>query len=185
MRRWIYALSASLALVAPGAPGIGFAGVSVNLNINIPLAPVAVSQPPSMAVVPGTYVYFAPDVGVDLLFYQGYWYRPHRGQWYVSAEYNGKWSHIAVGNVPPALRQLPPDYRHMPPGHQRIPYGQVKQNWRTWERDRHWDRHERREERREVRHERRRNEREERRYERSGRGRGEGRGRGRHREYDD
>ncbi|MGC1455777.1 MAG: hypothetical protein WA946_11385, partial [Nitrospirota bacterium] len=37
------------------------------------------------------------------------------------------------------LINLPPGYRNVPPGHERIPYGQLRKNWKTWERDKHWD----------------------------------------------
>ncbi len=115
----------------------------VNVNINIPLPGVVFSGPPALVEMPGTYAYFAPDVAVDIFFYQGYWYRPYDGRWYISADYRGPWSFIAVNRVPPVFLNMPPDYRYVPPGHERMPYGMVKKNWRRWESERHWDRHER------------------------------------------
>jgi hypothetical protein len=130
------------------------AGVDINIGINFgPPPPVVIPEPPSVVVIPGTYVYFAPTIGVDILFYQGYWYRPHEGRWYRADAYNGPWVHIDREHIPVALHHLPPDYRHIPPGHQRIPYGQLKANWKTWERERHWDRHDSRHEGRGDRHE--------------------------------
>ncbi len=123
-------------------PAAGYSGV--NVNINIPLPSLVISGPPTMMVIPGSYVYFAPDVEADLFFYRGYWYRPYQGEWYYSVEYNGPWGRIAIGNVPTALINLPPDYRHMHPGYDRMPYGMVKRNWRNWEKERYWDNYERR-----------------------------------------
>jgi hypothetical protein len=105
-----------------------------------PLPPLVVPAPPPVVLIPGTYVYFPPDVDGDLLFYQGYWYRPFGGRWYRAYHYNGPWGFISMGRVPRVLINLPPGYRNAPPGHQRIPHGQLKKNWRTWEREKHWDR---------------------------------------------
>ena len=115
----------------------------VNVSIAIPLPGLAISAPPAMIVIPGTYVYYPPEVGVDIFFYRGYWYRPYRGQWFISAEYNGPWGSIAVWKVPYVVRGLPPYYRRVPHGYERMPYGTVRGNWQTWERERYWDRHER------------------------------------------
>jgi len=112
------------------------AGVNVNINIGVP--PLVISAPPAMMVIPGTYVYFAPDVDVDLIFYQGFWYRPYGGHWYRSADYNGGW--VIVNIIPAPIRNLPPRWRQVPPGHARMPYRHVHDNWQAWERERHWDR---------------------------------------------
>jgi hypothetical protein len=123
-------------------PNAGFAEVNVNIGINLPLPGFVFHGPPAVALIPGTYAYAVPDVDIDILFYHGYWYRPHRDRWYRSISYNGPWGHIAHHRVPAAIIGLPPDYRHLPPGHSRIPYGHVKKNWRNWEKHRYWDTHE-------------------------------------------
>ncbi|HUL22269.1 MAG TPA: hypothetical protein VLZ10_12485 [Thermodesulfobacteriota bacterium] len=94
-----------------------------------------------MVVVPRTYVYFAPGVDVDIFFYQGYWYRPHQGYWYRSKSYNGKWVYVTPNKVPRAVINVPPGFRHVPPGYRHIPYGDVRKNWKTWERDKYWEKH--------------------------------------------
>ena len=114
----------------------------VNVNIGVGLPGLVIPAPPALIVIPGTYVYYPPDVGVDIFFYHGYWYRPYQGRWFRSTEYNGPWGGVGIGRVPRVLRGLPPTYRHVPPGHERMPYGTVRKNWRAWERDRHWDRRE-------------------------------------------
>lgn len=113
--------------------------VDVHIGIGVQLPALVLSAPPAVVVVPGTYVYYAPDVEAELVFYHGYWYRPYSGVWYRATYYNGPWVHIAIGSVPGVLRSLPPDYRRVPPGHQRIPYGQLKKNWKAWENQKHWD----------------------------------------------
>ncbi len=133
-----------------GYPAAGNAEVNINIGVNAPLPALVIPAPPAVVVIPGTYAYFAPDIDVDIFFFQGYWYRPYGGRWYRSSDYNGHWGHIPGDRVPPVLLNLPHDYRHMPSGHQRIPYGHLKNNWKTWERDRHWDRDEHKEHRQET-----------------------------------
>ena len=104
-----------------------------------PLPPLLIPVPPPVVLIPGTYAYFAPDVDAELIFYGGFWYRPHGGGWYRASHYNGPWGYIVTNKVPGVLIKLSPGYRTLPPGHQRIPYGQFKKNWKTWERNKHWD----------------------------------------------
>ncbi|HMK55736.1 MAG TPA: hypothetical protein VK448_03760 [Dissulfurispiraceae bacterium] len=133
-------------VVIIGCVGQSDAGVNVNVGVFAPPPAFVVPAPPPVVVVPGTYVYYAPGLDVDILFYHGYWWRPYEGRWYRSRGYNGPWGYVRGERVPRPIIALPPDYRHVPPGHQRIPYGQMKKNWSRWERDKHWDKHERRQE---------------------------------------
>jgi hypothetical protein len=110
--------------------------VDVNIGIKIPLPGLVIAGPPALVVIPGTYVYLAPDVGADMFFYHDNWYRHHDGGWYISLDFNGPWR--VVREVPRVIVNLPPDYRHIPPGNERIPYGHVKSNWKTWEREKYW-----------------------------------------------
>lgn len=105
-----------------------------------PLPPLIVPVPPAMVLIPGTNIYFPPDVAGELFFYHGQWYRLYEGRWYLARHYNGPWRFVSPRNVPHAVRSVPPGYRRVAPGHQRIPYGQLKSNWRTWERGQRSDR---------------------------------------------
>ncbi|HBH87683.1 MAG TPA: hypothetical protein DDY17_08815 [Syntrophaceae bacterium] len=111
----------------------------VNVSVQVGLPPLVIPAPPGLVVIPNTYVYYPPDQNMDIFFYHGYWYRPHHGYWYRARHYNGPWGHIVSNRVPRAVIAVPPGFRHGPM-HERVPYGQVKKNWRGWERDRHWDR---------------------------------------------
>ena len=130
-------LIATMLLLLLGFSSSGVAGVSI--NIGIPLPPLVFAEPPPVVVIPGTYAYFSPDVEANIFFYHGYWYRPHRERWYRSSSYNGPWGYIA--SPPTVLINLPPDYRRVTIHHQRIPYGDLHENWRSWERGRYWERH--------------------------------------------
>lgn len=123
-------------LFAAFPAGAAKAEVNVNINIGSPLPHVVIASPPLLVVYPGTYVYVATDVDMDLVFYHDHWYRFYGGGWYISAGYSGPWK---IVDAPLAVRHLPQNFRAVPPGHQRLPYGQVKDNWKTWEKERHWD----------------------------------------------
>jgi len=99
--------------------------------------PSALPAPPDVAPLPGTYVYFVPGITADILFYQGYWYRPFRGYWYGAPSYNGPW--IFIRRVPRALISLPRGWRTLRPGYRLIPHAELQRNWQRWERDRHWE----------------------------------------------
>lgn len=143
-----------IAMVFAGSvllPKPGFSGVDVSIGINVPLPVFVFPAPPAVVFIPGTYVYAVPDVDIDIVFFGGYWYRPHSGYWYRAKSYNGPWVYIVPERVPGVLLKLPPGYRNIPPGHQRIPYGQLKKNWKNWEKEKYWDKHEYRQEKREQR----------------------------------
>jgi hypothetical protein len=155
-----FLVAGALFLVLTGFSSQGNAGVSVGVGINIPVFTFA--APPPMVVIPGTYAYFAPEADVDIVFYQGFWYRPYEGRWFRGRGYNGPWGVIGPAGVPRVLIDLPPDFRHAYRDHPRIGYRDFHRNWRGWERNRHWERderwragrgHERHEEGRERRHE--------------------------------
>jgi hypothetical protein len=112
----------------------------VNISVQAPLPPLVIPSPPGLVVIPNTHVYYPPDLNVDIFFYHGFWYRPYRdGQWYRARHYNGPWGPIVINRVPRAVIAVPPGFRRGPI-HEQIPYGQLKKNWRGWERDPHWDR---------------------------------------------
>ncbi len=152
----------SAGLIIPARSNAG-----VNISINIPLPGLVVSAPPALVMVPGTYVYFAPDLDVDVFFYQGYWYRPYGGYWYISADYRGPWGYVAVDRMPLVLLNLSPYYRSVPRGYGRMPYGTVMRNWRAWESGHYGNRHDGYRGSDED-------------YNRDGRGYGRGHGQGRH-----
>jgi hypothetical protein len=111
----------------------------IELGIGIGAPPqVEFEGPPELVPIPGRYVYFVPDIDFDLFFYHSRWYRPHKGRWFRSEHYTGPWEHVR--EVSPALMDLPRDYRTIPPGYSRIPYGELRNNWERWEREKYWDR---------------------------------------------
>ena len=109
------------------------AEVNVHVGIGLPLPIVLIPAAPAVVCIPDTPVYYAPDVGIDIFFYSGHWYRPYRGYWYRATYYNGPWAYLPPQRVPAVLVHLPANNYNVPPGHQRIPYGQLKKHWKRWD----------------------------------------------------
>jgi hypothetical protein len=107
--------------------------VDIHIGIGVPPPRVVIPAPPSVYLIPGSYVYYAPDVGAQLFFYSGYWYLMDDGYWFRSSVYRGPWTYLPPSRVPVVFLHLPPDYYRVSPGHKRIPYGQLKKNWKKWE----------------------------------------------------
>jgi hypothetical protein len=134
---WLLVLGALL-FFATGTATQSAAEVNVNIGVNLPAYRFA--APPEVVVIPGTYVYMVPGIDVDVLFYQGYWWRPYQGRWYRSRDYKGGYRYIEPRSIPRGLRSLPQDYRNrLSPGYERIPHRDVQKNWKKWEKEKYWD----------------------------------------------
>jgi hypothetical protein len=135
----LYLVLGTLLLVLAGYATQTEARVNVNIGVNLPA--YRFEAPPEVVVIPGTYVYMVPDIDVDVLFFQGYWWRPYEGHWYRSRNYKGSWSYVAPARIPRGLRELPQDYRHrLSPAYDRVPHRDLQKNWRKWEKEKYWDR---------------------------------------------
>ncbi|OPY84521.1 MAG: hypothetical protein A4E72_02195 [Syntrophus sp. PtaU1.Bin208] len=132
-----------LAMVVPMS-----AMADVDVHVSIPLPPpVVFSVPPPAVVIPGTYVYGLPDVQENIFFYNGWWWRPWEGRWYRSRNYRSGWVHYP--RVPSFYGSVPPDWRHdyharhwkgHPWDYQPIPHDRIQNNWKRWEKNKHWER---------------------------------------------
>jgi len=110
--------------------------------------PIALEGPPDVIVMPDTDdVYVAPDVNVDLFFWNGFWWRPWEGRWYRSQYYDRGWGYY--NGVPSFYFDVDPGWRGYYRGHnwyghrwnyQRIPHHHLHQNWRSWHNDQRWRR---------------------------------------------
>ena len=99
-------------------PVPAMAGVNVSIGIGLP--PPIVAAPPDVVVLPGPPgVYVAPDLGVDLYFWNGWWWRPWEGRWYRSHHYDRDWRY----------------YRHGVPRF----YNRVEPGWRGYYREHRWN----------------------------------------------
>ena len=105
-------LGAMLLALALSVPIPTMAGVTVQIGIPLP-PPIVFPAPPGVILLPHTGVYVAPDVAVDLFFFDGWWWRPWQGRWYRSRDYRSGWGYYEgvpsfYGRVPPRWRE---DYR--------------------------------------------------------------------------
>jgi hypothetical protein len=135
-----------LGLITTG-PIPSMAGVEVGVQISLPPL-ITFAAPPEVIVLPDTNdVYVAPDINVDLFFWNGWWWRPWEGRWYRSHYYDRGW--VYYSHVPSFYFDLDPGWRgyyshHDWYGHrwnyERIPTKRLQQNWKSWHKDQHWER---------------------------------------------
>ena len=134
-----------LALVI-AVPIPALAGVDVSISIGLP-PPVVFAAPPELIVLPDTYVYVAPEIEVDLFFWNGWWWRLWEGRWYRSHYYDRSWRYY--NRVPSFYFDIDPGWRGYYRdrnwyGHrwdyERIPHQRLRQNWKSWQNNRHWER---------------------------------------------
>ena len=124
-----------LLALAISVPIPTIAQVSVHIGIPLP-PPIVISAPPQVILLPHTGVYVAPDLAVDLFFFDGWWWRSWEGRWYRSQNYRSGWAYYHGvpafhGRVPPRWRD---DYRaHRWNGHefhyQRLSHPELQQIW--------------------------------------------------------
>jgi hypothetical protein len=88
----------------------------VKINIGVGVPPLVLSAPPQLVVVPGTPVYYAPEVSANLFFYKGRYYTVANGVWSRAPAYNGPWAVIQIGQVPAPVAAVPVEYYKIPPG---------------------------------------------------------------------
>ncbi len=123
------------------------AGVEISVGISLP-PPIVFGVPPAVVVLPDTNgVYVVPNVGADLFFWNGWWWRPWQGGWYRSRYYNRGWYYY--NRVPQFYYDVDPrwreyyrdrDWRGHPWVYQNIPDRELQRNWRGWQRNRYWER---------------------------------------------
>jgi len=116
MRLGVATIATLLAVGMPLAGAPARADVHVGINIGVPPPPaIALPAPPPLVVVPGSPVYYAPEVPYNFFYYGGTYYVFNDGYWYNSRSAHGPW--VFVQHVPRAVRYVPARYYHVPPGH--------------------------------------------------------------------
>ena len=123
----------------------------VRMNVNIGPPPIVAAAPPEVVAVPGSQVYFVPQPGVDVFFYDGFWWSPRGDRWYRASAYNGPWVVIKRRWVPGPVIGVPRDYRERFARERHIPYGEWRREGRHGRRDEHRERREEHRERGEER----------------------------------
>jgi hypothetical protein len=92
--------------------------VEIHIGLGIPSVrpPIVITTPPQLVVVPGTSVYYAPEIPANFFFYKGRYYSAVNNIWSRAPAYNGPWVVIQIGQVPPPILSVPVEYYKIPPG---------------------------------------------------------------------
>jgi hypothetical protein len=109
-------------LLLAAAAAMLCAGTSANaqdvkIDIGIGVPPIVLTAPPQLVAVPGTPVYYAPDVQANLFVYKGRYYSVVNDVWSMAPASNGPWAVIQLGQVPRPVLAVPVEYYNIPPGH--------------------------------------------------------------------
>jgi hypothetical protein len=102
---------------------------SVHVRVSAP-PPIVFPAPPHLIMVPGSDVYYAPDIEDEILYSRGYYWRPYEGRWYRARSHGGPWHHMDRRRVPRGVYGLPPGYRHDYNGGPRFHHGAVERQYR-------------------------------------------------------
>jgi hypothetical protein len=137
----------ALMLLAVSTP----TSAQVSIGIGLPSVRIGISVPvyPQLVAVPGYPVYYAPQLGSNLFFYDGLYWVYAGDHWYSGAWYNGPWNVIAPEAVPLFVLRVPVRYYRHPPAYFRGWSPDAPPRWGDhWGRDwaqrhggwDHWDR---------------------------------------------
>src|SRR5262249_2149688 len=80
---------------------------SIDIGIHFPALP-------SLTLVPGTPVYYAPSVDTNFFFYDGMYWVFKDDTWYASSWYNGPWAVVEPDIVPDFILRVPVRYYRHP-----------------------------------------------------------------------
>jgi hypothetical protein len=73
---------------------------------------LGINEEPSMAIIPGTRVYYLrDDSDVDLYRYGNTWYMVDNGVWHRASSWRGPFYRITMGSVPNVVLTIPAGYR--------------------------------------------------------------------------
>ena len=116
LRRAIRGALIALCLLG-GMSTAAFAQVRIGVGIALPGARIGINIPayPELVPVPGYPVYYAPQLDVNLFFYDGLYWLFANDEWYSSTWYNGPWYLVAPDQVPDFILRIPVGFYRQPP----------------------------------------------------------------------
>ena len=107
---WLIGLVLLLCTAAP-------AGAQISIGIGVPSLDIGIRLPalPSLTIVPGPPVYYAPRIDSNFFFYDGMYWVYQNDNWYASSWYNGPWAAVDPDIVPEPILRVPVRYYRRPP----------------------------------------------------------------------
>ena len=107
---WLIGLALLLCTAAP-------AEAQISVGIGVPSLDIGIHLPglPSLSIVPGSPVYYAPRVNSNFFFYDGMYWVYQDDNWYSSSWYNGPWAAVDPNIVPEFVLRVPVRYYRHPP----------------------------------------------------------------------
>lgn len=116
MRSWWPAGFAGLVVLFCAAAPVA---AQISVSIGAPALDIGIHFPglPSLTLVSGLPVYYAPQADANFFFYDGMYWVYRDDNWYASSWYNGPWSAVDPDAVPDFLLQVPVRYYRRPPSY--------------------------------------------------------------------
>jgi hypothetical protein len=96
----------------------------------VPPPQIVVPAPPTVFLIPGTYVYYVPYVTVPLFFYSGYWYLYDDDCWFRAGSHSGPWVSLPTHNVPAVFGSISNHYYKTSPGKINTPNRHQNKSWK-------------------------------------------------------
>jgi len=123
------------------------ANAQVSIGIGTPNLSIGINMPvyPEFVRVPSYPVYYAPQTGFNLFFYDGLYWAYQGDNWYASSWYNGPWGLVSPMYVPVYVLRVPVRYYRAPPPYFHGWPHDAPPRWgqhygKHWEQERHgWD----------------------------------------------
>ncbi|HKW93750.1 MAG TPA: hypothetical protein VJX92_17800 [Methylomirabilota bacterium] len=122
--RVVVGLLLVLVATAPAAARVSVDQVSINqvsisVGIGVPSLDIGIHLPalPTLTLVPGSPVYYAPSVDANYFFYDGLYWAYQNDNWYSSSWYNGPWALVEPNIVPDFVLRVPVRYYRRPPAY--------------------------------------------------------------------
>jgi len=114
-----FATLAAAGIIFVSAASATASDIKIDIGLGIPpiRPPIVLTTPPQLVVVPGTSVYYAPEMPTNYFFYKGRYYTAVNNIWSMAPAYNGPWAVIQIGRVPTPILSVPVEYYKIPPGH--------------------------------------------------------------------
>ncbi len=106
-----------LTVLLTGSTSAALAQVRISIGLPAVHIDLGVRSYPTLEVVSGYPVYYAPNLRSNFFFYDGMYWVYDEDDWYTSSWYDGPWDHVDRYDVPVFVLRIPVRYYRNPPRH--------------------------------------------------------------------